>query len=138
MRKYLCSGLAAIRLIVNVFILHQLLFNSCRVSKCLLFSLPCHVLLKTSEKSPKARSGLGWRPATRLLALIRPQFVCTESIFIHHASLPFSYYSRFFCLSVLSTRRVPAYQHRPRLIPRNPIVRSTRLDEARYWNSAHA
>jgi hypothetical protein len=55
MRKYLCSGLAAIRLIVNVFILHQLLFNSCRVaSKCLLFSfsLPWHVLLKTGEKSP--------------------------------------------------------------------------------------
>jgi hypothetical protein len=59
MRKYLCSGLAAIRLIVNVFILHQLLFNSCRVlvSKCLLFSfsLPWHVLLKTGEKSPRSK-----------------------------------------------------------------------------------
>jgi hypothetical protein len=61
----------------------------------------------------------------------------TESIFIH-ASQPFSYHAHFFCLSILLARRVPASQHRSRLIPRNHIiVRSTRLDEAHYWNSAY-
>jgi hypothetical protein len=109
------------------------------LQKCLLFSLPWHVLLKIGQKSPTLKvAWTGDPPFAYLPGSGQNSYLATvtESIFIY-ASQTFSYPSRFFCLSILLTRRVPAYRLRPRLTPRNHIVRSTRLDEAHWTLRTH-
>jgi hypothetical protein len=102
-------------------------------------SLPWHVLLKIGEKYPTLKvAWTGDRPFASLPGSGQNSYLATPpSLFLSTPRRPSPTNSRFFCLSILLVRRVPAYQHRPRQIPRNHIVRSTRLDEP-HWNSAHA